>query len=116
MKVMIVLSLVLNVVVLAPVTFGMATNASWVDAAYGTAGPARGILLAVYLAILVGSIGFLFRPMPEMVAVLLGLQIVYKVITPVSVGTLSNPVVVSNLGIAAFHAVTLSLIIYRANL
>ena len=113
---MILLSLVLNVLVLVPVTFGMATSANWVEAAYGPASPARGILLAVYLAILVGSVGFLFRPVPEMVAVLLGVQIVYKIITPVSVATLSNPVVVSNLGIAAFHAVTLYLIVYRASL
>ena len=116
MKLMILLSLLLNVVVLVPVAFGMATGANWAEAAYGPASSARGILLAVYLAILVGSVGFLFRPVPEMVAVLLGLQFVYKIITPVSVGTLSNPVVVSNLGIAAFHAVTLSLIVYRASL
>jgi hypothetical protein len=37
-------------------------------------------------------------------------QFVYKLTTPVTVGTLLNPVVVSNLGIAGFHAVTLVLI------
>jgi hypothetical protein len=35
---------------------------------------------------------------------------VYKLATPVTVGTLFNPVVVSNLGIAVFHAVTVVLI------
>lgn len=112
---MIVLSLLLNVAVLVPVTYGMATGADWADSAYGPDSPARGIVLAVYLAILVASIGFLFRPVPEMVAVLLAVQIVYKLITPISVGTLGNPVVAANLGIAAFHALTLSLILYRAN-
>lgn len=108
---MITLSLLLNIAVLVPVTLGMATGADWADGAYGPASPARGILFAVYLAILLGSVGFFVRPVPEMVAVLLALQVIYKVITPVSVGTLSNPVVISNLAIAAFHAVTLALIV-----
>ncbi|MEO0419333.1 MAG: hypothetical protein AAF249_10740 [Pseudomonadota bacterium] len=113
MKIMIILSLLLNVAVLVPVTFGLATEAAWTGDAYGEASPARGILLAVYLAILIGSVGFLVRPVPDMVAVLLAVQIIYKVITPVTVGTLSNPVVASNLPIAAFHSVTLLLILNR---
>lgn len=37
-------------------------------------------------------------------------QILYKLTTPVTVGTLQNPVVVSNLGIAIFHTLTLAVI------
>ena len=113
MKTMIVLSLLLNVAVLVPVTLGLVTDAAWTGEAYGEASPARGILLAVYLAILIASVGLLVRPAPDMVAALLAVQIIYKVITPFSVGTLSNPVVTSNLAIAAFHTVTLFLIFNR---
>ena len=101
------LSLALNVAVLVPVTAGLIRNAGWTAAAYGAPSPARGILLSIYLAIMLVSIGLLFKPLPAMVAALLIVQIVYKVTTPISVGTLANPVVLSNLAIAAFHAVTL---------
>lgn len=114
MKLMIYLSLALNVFVLVPVTYGLFTKADWVIDAYGVETPARGILLAVYLAILIGSIGLMIKPVPAMVAALLMVQIIYKVITPFTVGTLGNPVVTSNLAIAAFHCVTLGLIAYKA--
>ncbi|MEE4539151.1 MAG: hypothetical protein V2J51_11765 [Erythrobacter sp.] len=113
MKAMIVLSLLLNVAVLAPVTYGIATRAVWVEASYGGAEPARGILLAVYLAIFLASLILLARPVPQAVAVLLSLQIAYKVMTPITVGTLANPVVTANLAIAFFHAITLGLIVLR---
>ena len=112
MKAMIILSLVLNIVVLVPVTYGVATNAAWADQAYGPASPARGILLAMYLAILAASFVLLFKPAVAAVAALLGIQVVYKLMTPFTVGTLENPVVLSNLGIASFHVVTLGLIIW----
>ena len=107
---MITLSLLLNIVVLAPVCAGLITDAGWARASYGAATPARGILLSVYLAI--GSVSALllaFRE-PKLVAALLLVQVVYKLTTPLTVGTLQNPVVASNLGIASFHAVTLVLI------
>ena len=114
MKVMVTLSLLLNLAVLVPVTYGIISEAGWVGEAYGPASPARGILLALYIAILVGSASLLFKPVPEMVAMLLALQIIYKVMTPFTVGSLANPVVVSNLAIAAFHSVTIWLIFNRA--
>ncbi len=107
---MITLSLMLNIVVLAPVCVGLMTNASWARGAYGDATAARGILLSVYLAIGLVSALLLFLHEPKLVAALLLVQVVYKVTTPLTVGTLRNPVVISNLGIAAFHAVTLALI------
>jgi uncharacterized membrane protein (DUF441 family) len=107
MQVMITLSLLLNIAVLLPVTRGIIANAAWVEAAYGPPSPARGIVLAVYLAILAGSALLLWKPLPQMVVALLLVQIAYKLLTPVTVGTLDNPVVLSNLAIAAFHALTL---------
>lgn len=104
---LITLSLLLNIAVLVPVTGSIIANAGWVEAAYGPPSPARGILLAVYLAILAGSAALLWKPVPAMVAALLLVQIAYKLMTPFTVGTLANPVVLSNLAIAAFHAVTL---------
>ena len=55
MQLMIILSLLLNVAVLVPVTGSIILRAGWVEAAYGPASPARGILLSIYLAILVAS-------------------------------------------------------------
>ena len=115
MKLMIVLSLILNIVVLVPVSYGLATGASWADAAYGAASPARGIVLAVYVAILAASVVLLFKPLAAAVAALLAVQIAYKLLTPFTVGAFDNPVVISNLGIAVFHAITLALIVSRAN-
>lgn len=101
------LALLLNIVVLLPVCIGMVANASWVTAAYGPRSPARGILLSIYLAILLASATLLLIERPAFAAPLLALQILYKVTTPVTVGTFRNPVVVSNLAIAAFHAIAL---------
>jgi hypothetical protein len=71
---------------------------------------ARGILLSIYLSILLASCLFLVFRNPSSVAALLMVQILYKLTTPVTVGTLQNPVVVSNLGIAIFHTLTLVVI------
>ncbi len=107
---MITLSLILDIVVLAPVCAGLISNPNWVRGTYGDATAARGILLSVYLAIGLVSALLLFLPDPKLIAALLLVQVVCTVTTPLTVGTLRNPVVISNLGIAAFHAVTLILI------
>ncbi len=114
LSLMIILSMLLNIAVLVPVCHGLITDASWADAAYGSPSPARGIVLAFYLAILVASAVLLWRPVPEMITALLLVQIAYKLLTPITVGTIDNPVVVSNLAIAAFHAVTVALILKSA--
>jgi hypothetical protein len=107
MRALILASLSLNIVVLVPVCFGLLTKADWTLPAYGPDTAARGILLSVYAAILICSAGLLAKPMPAMVAALLLVQIIYKVSTPFTVGSFANPVVISNLAIAAFHGVTL---------
>ena len=77
---------------------------------YGDATAGRSILLSVYLAIELISVMLLFVREPKLVASLLLVQVIYKLITPLIVGMLDNPVVISNLGIAALHSVALVLI------
>lgn len=111
MRKMIRLSLLLNIAVLIPVCLGLLLDAAWVVHAYGTATAARGILLSVYGAILIVSTVLLFRQEAMLVAPLLLVQVVYKLTTPLTVGSLQNPVVISNIVIAAVHLATLSLIL-----
>jgi hypothetical protein len=107
MKTLIVISLLLNIAVLIPVCTGIITDASWTQASYGGLAPARAILLAVYLSILIASFLLLAFRDPRSVAALLSIQILYKMITPFTVGTIHHPVVISNVGIAVFHIITL---------
>ncbi len=104
---MVVLSLLINGSALLPVCAGLLTDASWATSAYGERTPARAILLSIYLAIGLVSVLLLIRREPKAVAALLLVQVLYKVTTPLTVGTLANPVVVSNLVIAGFHMATL---------
>jgi hypothetical protein len=111
MTVMMYISLALNVAVLVPVCAALASKSTAVqDAvteAWGQQSAARGILLSIYSAILVASLALLMRPVPAAVFSLLGVQVLYKVTTPFTVGSVSNPVVISNLAVAAVHVATL---------
>jgi hypothetical protein len=100
------LSLALNILVLIPVCSGLLFNANWAIDSYGTETPARGILLAIYLTILIFSAVLLFKFDAKMVVALLAVQILYKLLSPIAVGTLTNPVIISNLLIAAFHLIS----------
>ncbi|MEB3336134.1 MAG: hypothetical protein VKJ46_01640 [Leptolyngbyaceae bacterium] len=113
MKLMMRLSLIINIVVLAPVCLGIISQANWVQAGYGAFSPAQGILLSIYLAIFSASIALLFIMDKKFIFSLLFIQVFYKITTPFTVGTLMNPVVISNLFIAAFHFITL-LLIYKS--
>lgn len=112
MKKMVLASLLANVLVLIPVCFGLLMDAVWIADGYGAATAARGILLSIYGAILIVSLGLLFRRDPVLVAPLLLVQVIYKFTTPFTVGSFTNPVVLSNLAIATLHLATLVLI-YR---
>lgn len=101
----------LNIAVLVPVTLGMITNPEFASNTFGAQTPARGILLSVYLAILATSFCLLFLPDPKVVATVLLLQILYKITTPFTVGLVAHPVVLSNLAISCFHALTVSVIL-----
>jgi hypothetical protein len=110
------ISLLLNLAVLVPVCGSLMLSAPWTVAAYGPPSPSRGILLSVYLAIGLLSALLLLRPVPTAVAALLAVQVVYKITTPLTTGTISNPVVISNLLIAAVHAATLVVLIRAGEL
>jgi hypothetical protein len=110
-KKMILISLIVNVLVLIPVCIGLIGDVPRVSSVYGSYSPARGILLSVYGAILLVSLVLLFKPLPMLVAPLLLVQILYKLTTPFTVGSFTNPVVISNLLVAVLHLITLYLIL-----
>ena len=64
----------------------------------------------MYSAILVLSILLLFSRNVLLVVPLLLVQVIYKLTTPFTVGSFSNPVVISNILIAVMHIATLSFI------
>ncbi len=107
MKTMIRISLAVNILVLIPIVFGMAIGSPIIDRAWGEFSESRGILASIYFAILALSSVLIVKTIPVFVIPLLSTQIIYKVTTPFTVGTIMNPVVMSNLGIAALHLVTL---------
>jgi hypothetical protein len=110
-KKMILISLIVNVLVLIPVCVGLMGDVPRISSVYGSYSPARGILLSIYGAILLVSIALLFKPLPMLVAPLLLVQILYKLTTPFTVGSITNPVVISNLFVAVLHLITLYLIL-----
>ena len=98
------ISLVLNILVLIPVCAGLFLKANWAVDSFGIETPARSILLSIYLAIFIFSVLLLFKFDPKMVMALLSVQIVYKLLSPIMVGTITNPVIISNIFIAVFHS------------
>lgn len=110
------ISLIINILVLVPVCLGFYQEASWLQSAYGVSTSARGILFSVYLAILICSLALLFYTDTKLVFALLVVQVLYKVTTPLTVGSFANPVVMSNLMISAVHFVTVMTIIYSGGL
>jgi hypothetical protein len=107
MKTLIYVSLTLNIMVLLPILILTAMKSPIVDSAWGGSTQARGILMSIYFAILAVSAIFLFFPVPEFVFAMLLVQVIYKITTPFTVGSFTNPVVISNLVITAFFLVTL---------
>ena len=108
---MLLVSLALNIMVLVPVLGVLAANGRAAEYAWGSDTAARRILAAIYAAILFASVILLAGHLLEYdvmawAQALLGIQVVYKVLTAPFVG-LRNPVVLSNLGIAIVHAITL---------
>jgi hypothetical protein len=110
------ISLLLNILVLIPVCSGILLKANWAAESYGLESPARGILLSIYLAILIFSVVLLFKFDPKMVMALLCVQIIYKLISPIMAGTITNPVIISNLFIALFHSYSVGKIILSQKL
>jgi hypothetical protein len=107
MHTLITISLAVNIVVLIPIVILMVIKSPLVDQSWGTFTAARGILLSMYGTILVLSCALIVMPVPAFVAALLLVQVIYKITTPFTVGSISNPIVISNLVIAALHVGTL---------
>ncbi len=104
---MITASLIINIVVLIPVCYFILTNNFRMVKTMGEFTPARGILLAIYTTILLASILLIFFTDVKLAFALFFMQIVYKLLSPFTVKTLKNPVVISNIFIAIFHLVTI---------
>ena len=108
---MFLISLSLNILVLVPVLIALGANRSAAEHAWGADTAARRILAAVYAAILLASVALLAlqvlgRDITAWTQALLGIQVVYKLLT-VPLAGLRNPVVISNVGIAVVHVITL---------
>lgn len=116
LNLLIKLSLLLNIVVLVPLCIGFLQNASWIHDVYGEPSPALAILFSIYFSLLVASAVLLFIDQPKLVFMLLAIQILYKLVTPMVVGSIQHPVIVSNILIAALHIVTVAWIFYSGEL
>ena len=103
---MLTLSLLLNILILIPICYLMLTNNVRMVETLGEFNPARGILLAIYMTILIASIGLLIFPDTKFAIALLLMQIVYKLLTPFTVRTMKHPFVISNMLVAIVHIVT----------
>jgi hypothetical protein len=84
----------------------MLTNNFRMVKTLGEFNPARGILLAIYATILLGSIYLLIFPDTKFAIALFIVQIGYKLLTPFTVKTIKHPFVISNILIAIVHVVT----------
>jgi hypothetical protein len=104
---MLLISLWLNILVLVPVCLSLLLDRPQMAAVYGPRTQARSILVALYLALLAASGALLIYPDTHASKALLGIQVFYKLLTPITVGDASNQVVLSNVAIALFHAATL---------
>lgn len=112
---MMTVSLLVNIVIVFPVSVGILLNQPAMTAAFGPQSDARAILASVYLAIGLVSVimlAGLASKNSDLIATmaigLLSMQVVYKTITILTVG-FASPVVVTNLCVIAVHAVTLGL-------
>lgn len=106
-------SLILNIAVLCAICPGIMAGEDWAEFAYGARTVARDILLSMYFSILVSSFVLLVVRDERMVAALLIVQIIYKLAAPFAAWTVSNPVIISNIGIAIFHCVTVGFIAWN---
>jgi hypothetical protein len=107
------ISHVINVLVAGSMAFLLFIDASNITTVYGEATHARSILTSVYFAIAATSLFALIFPLHSIAIakVLFPLQILYKLSTLVTVGSFSHPVVLSNILISVFHALSLLVIL-----
>ncbi len=108
---MLTIALSINIAVLVPVLIVLLLNDKRAVFAWGENTSGRKILFALYAAILLASASLLSLHLHNIditawAQAVLGLQVIYKLLTVPLVG-LRNPVVLSNIAIAAFHTATL---------
>lgn len=113
---MLALALIVNVLIVTPLTIGLLARRATMDAVYGPDSDARRILACIYGAIGIVSLyalvqmGLGTREVAVMIATtLFPLQIAYKLATAVFVG-LQSPVVITNLVVSALQIVVLATI------
>jgi ABC-type uncharacterized transport system permease subunit len=108
---MLYVSSILNIVVLIPVVSVILLDLIQVERVWGPNQASRQILVSIYIAILVASIGLLFlRGQVKIIVAItvFSMQIIYKFLTAlIVVDALSNPVVLSNLAINMVHIMTI---------
>jgi len=85
------ISLVLNILVLIPVCSGIIIKANWAVYSYGIETPARGILLSIQI-------------WPQVCYGAFICSNYIQLLSPMMVGTITNPVIISNIFIALFHS------------
>lgn len=107
--IIVTISHIVNVLVAGGVAYLILTNSVSMTAVYGEATPARSILASVYLAIaLTSAFALAFPAYSIMIAkILFPLQIVYKLSTILTVGSITHPVVAANVFISILHAISL---------
>jgi ABC-type uncharacterized transport system permease subunit len=110
-KRMLYVSSILNIFVLIPVISVILLDLLQVERVWGTNQASRQILVSIYIAILLASIGLLFLRGQVKIVVsitVFSMQIIYKFLTAlIVVDSLSNPVVLSNLAINIVHLMTI---------
>ena len=113
-KRMVNLSQILNIVVLIPVISVMLLNIVQIEGVWGENQPSRQILVSIYIAILISSIGlYLLKGQTKVIVAvtIFTMQIIYKTLTAfLVVDALTNPVVLSNLAINLVHLSTLVIV------
>ena len=104
---MITIALILNIIVLMPFCFLILIDNYRIEKVLGRLTPARSILFAVYITILISSSLLLIFPDKKLIAGLLSMQIFYKLLAVFTVKDYTNPVIISNIAIAIFHIIAL---------
>lgn len=104
---MITIALILNIIVLTPFCFLILVNNSRIEKVLGSLTPARSILLAIYITILISSLLLVIFPNKTLIFGLLSMQIFYKLLATLTVRDFKNPVIISNVIIAIFHSIAL---------
>ena len=110
---MITFSLLANIAILAPVCWIIFKDGPNATSVFGPKTASRDVLVAIYVAVLGFSVVLLGMALlgptvlsTQIVLTLLGFQVVYKLLTVVTLG-LGHTIAISNLLVVAIHTVTL---------